>query len=184
LDFYLYIDEFHNLVTETFENLLSEARKFGICLTMAHQYMSQLLPGVQGAILGNVGSIIVFRVGGEDAVKLKPEMDPIFDVQDMTKLGMQEFYIKMTIDGETYNPFSAQTLKILPPPHRSFKDEIIKYSRENYTILASEAKKLIADEEALILRSAQEKSAIEGKKTAVAGGGAGAKEEQGAEPMV
>jgi len=163
-DFYLYVDEFHNLVTETFENILTEARKYGLCLTVAHQYMGQLMPRVQAAVLGNTGNIIIFRVGGEDAVKLKPEMAPVFDVKDMINLGMQEFYIKETIDGETYDPFSAETLKVLPPPHKSFKKEIIEQSRQKYTISADAAKKLIVEEEATILRSAQEKAIIEGKK--------------------
>jgi hypothetical protein len=163
-DFYLYVDEFHNIVTEAFENLLSEARKYGLCLTVAHQYMGQLLPKVRSAVLGNVGTIIVFRVGGEDAVILKPEMAPIFDVKDMINLGTQEFYIKMTIDGETYDPFSAETLKVLPAPHPSFKDKIIESSRQKYTISADSAKKLIAEEEAQIYRSAEEKAIIEGKK--------------------
>ncbi|MEK7187344.1 MAG: type IV secretion system DNA-binding domain-containing protein [Patescibacteria group bacterium] len=165
-DFYIYVDEFHNLVTETFENILSEARKYGLCLTVAHQYMSQLIPRVQAAVLGNVGSIIIFRVGGDDAVKLKPEMAPIFDTKDMINLGMQEFYIKMTIDGETYDPFSAETLKIMPPPHRSFKEEIMKRSREKYSIPIDDAKKLIMEEESTIIRSAQEKAIIEGRKPA------------------
>ncbi|RJP45690.1 hypothetical protein C4587_00420 [Candidatus Parcubacteria bacterium] len=162
-DFYLYVDEFHNLVTETFENILSEARKYGLCLTIAHQYMGQLIPRVQAAVLGNVGSIIIFRVGGEDAVKLKPEMAPIFDVKDMINLATQEFYVKMTIDGESYDPFSAETLRVLPPPHRSFKKEIVERSRQKYTIPADAAKKLIQEEEATIIRSAQEKAIIEGK---------------------
>ena len=163
-DFYLYVDEFHNLVTETFENLMSEARKYGLCLTVAHQYVSQLLPSIHAAVLGNVGSIIIFRIGGDDAVKLKPEMATIFDTKDMINLGMQEFYIKMTIDGETYDPFSAQTLRVLPPPHPSYKDRIIALSRQNYSIPADAAKKLIAEEEATIFRSAAEKAIIEGKK--------------------
>ena len=163
-DSYLYVDEFHNLMTNTFENLLSEARKYCICLTVAHQYGGQLSPSVQAAVLGNIGSIVIFRVGGEDAVKLKPEMAPIFDVQDMTKLGMQEFYIKMTIDGEIYDPFSAETLKVLKPPHLSFREQIIQRSREKYSISAQAAKKLIAEEESSILRTAQEKAAISDKK--------------------
>lgn len=165
VDFYLYVDEFHNLVTETFENILSEARKYNINLTVAHQYVQQLIPRVQAAVLGNVGSIIIFRVGGEDAVKLEPEMAPIFQVKDMINLGKQEFYIKMTIDGETYDPFSAETLRVLPPTHQSFKEEIIRVNREKYTIPKDAAKKLIAEEEATIFRSAQEKAIIEGKKT-------------------
>src|SRR3989344_2779567 len=102
-DFYLYVDEFHNLVTNTFENIFSEARKYGLCLIVAHQYMSQLLPAVQATVLGNSGTLIIFRIGGEDAVKLEPEMAPVFKVKDMINLGMQEFYIKETIDGETYD---------------------------------------------------------------------------------
>lgn len=145
-DFYLYIDEFHNLVTETFQNLMSEAKKYGLCMTLAHQYMGQLLPGVQASVLGNIGTIIVFRVGGEDAVKLKPEMAPVFDVKDMINLGTQEFYIKMTIDGETYDPFSAETLKVLAPPHSSYRDKILEQSRRKYAISAEAAKKLIAEE--------------------------------------
>ncbi len=163
-DFYLYVDEFHNLVTETFENILSEARKYALCLTVAHQYVGQLIPRVQSAVLGNVGSMIIFRVGGEDAVKLKPEMAPVFDVKDMINLGTREFYIKMTIDGESYDPFSAETLKVLPPAHKSFKAAILESSRRKYAIPADAAQKLIQQEEATILRSAQEKAIIEGRK--------------------
>jgi hypothetical protein len=172
-DFYLYVDEFHNLVTETFENILSEARKYGLCLTVAHQYMGQLIPRVQMAVLGNVGSIIIFRVGGEDAVHLKPEMAPVFDIKDMINLGMQEFYIKMMIDGESYDPFSAETLKVLPAPHGSFREKIVARSREKYTISADAAKQLIQAEEATILRSAQEKSIITGGKSGGGSGGSG-----------
>ncbi len=166
VDFYLYVDEFHNLVTETFENILSEARKYGLCLTVAHQYVGQLIPRVMAASLGNIGTIVIFRVGGEDAVKLQPEMAPVFEVKDMINLGMKEFYIKMTIDGDTYDPFSAETLQVLKPTHASYLDKIIEYSRANYTISADEAKKLIEQEEATILRSASEKAIIEGGKKA------------------
>jgi hypothetical protein len=182
-DFYLYVDEFHNVVTETFENILSEARKYGLCLTVAHQYIGQLIPRVQAAVLGNVGSIVIFRVGGEDAVALKPEMAPIFDVKDMINLGVREFYIKMTIDGESYDPFSAETLAVLPAPHRSFRKEIIARSRAKYAISSDAAKKLIAEEEATILRSAQEKAIIEGKAKGSAVPAA-AEAEKVAEPLI
>ncbi|HXF44131.1 MAG TPA: type IV secretion system DNA-binding domain-containing protein [Candidatus Paceibacterota bacterium] len=163
-DFYLYVDEFQNIVTETFENILTEARKYGICFTIAHQYLGQLIPKVKAAVLGNVGSMIVFRVGGEDAETLESEMAPIFKTKDMINLGMQEFYIKMIIDGESYDPFSAETLKVLPAPHGSFKTDIIEASRRKYSISADAAKKLIEEEEATIIRSAQEKAIITGKK--------------------
>ncbi|OGG40070.1 hypothetical protein A3A21_01505 [Candidatus Jorgensenbacteria bacterium RIFCSPLOWO2_01_FULL_45_25b] len=163
-DFYLYVDEFQNVVTQTFENLLSEARKYGLCLTMAHQYMQQLLSSVQAAVLGNVGTIVIFRVGGEDSIKLKPEMVPVFDQKDMINLGVREFYIKMTIDGETYDPFSAETLNITRPNYASEREEIIASSRKKFAVPIEEAKRLMMEEEVSIIRSAREKSAITGKK--------------------
>jgi hypothetical protein len=163
-DFYLYADEFHNLVTETFENLMSEARKYALSLTVAHQYLGQLIPRVQAAVLGNIGTIIVFRISGEDARLLESDMAPVFKIKDMINLGKREFYIKLLIDGESYDPFSAETLKVLPPGHPSYKKEIIERSRQKYSITADAAKKLIVEEEAGILRSAQEKAMIESKK--------------------
>jgi hypothetical protein len=102
-------------------------------------------------------------VGGEDAVKLEPEMAPIFGVKDMVNLGVQNFYIKETIDGEAYDPFSAETLKVMPPTHRSFKKEIIEMSRSKYAVPAEAAQKLMQAEESKIMRSSHEKSIIEGK---------------------
>jgi len=163
-DFYLYVDEFQNVVTQTFENILSEARKYALNLTIAHQYVGQILPKVHQAVLGNCGSVITFRIGGEDAVKMKPEFAPIFDVKDMINLAVGEIFVKMTIDGESYDPFSAETLRVLPPTHPSYKNEIIKMSRDKYSIPKGDAAKLIAEEEATIIRSAEEKAIIEGRK--------------------
>jgi hypothetical protein len=130
---------------------------------MAHQYVGQIIPKVHQAILGNCGSIITFRIGGDDAVKLKPEFEPLFGVKDMINLAVTEFYIKMTIDGESYDPFSAETLRVLPPTHPSYRQEIIDASRRKYSISKDDAQKLIAEEEATIIRSADEKALIEGK---------------------
>ncbi|MCC7160348.1 type IV secretion system DNA-binding domain-containing protein [Candidatus Nomurabacteria bacterium] len=151
-DFYLYIDEFQNVVTQTFENILAEARKYGLNLTIAHQYVGQILPKVYQAILGNIGSVITFRVGGEDAVRLKPEFDPVFGTKDMINLGVTEFYIKMTIDGESYDPFSAETLKVLPPIHSSYREEIMEASRRKYSIPKEEAARIIIEEEKLNIK--------------------------------
>jgi hypothetical protein len=187
-DFYIYVDEFQNVVTETFENILSEARKYGLNLTMAHQYVGQIIPKVHQAVLGNCGSIITFRIGGEDAVKMKPEFAPLFDVKDMINLAVGEIYVKMTIDGESYDPFSAETLKVLPPNHPSYRDEIVESSRRKYAIPKGAAAKLIAEEEATIIRSAEEKAIIEGKKKGGpdegGAGDGGAKTAQEAEPMI
>ena len=140
-DFYLYVDEFHYLMTTTFENLFSESRKYGFCIAVAHQYLSQLLPEVLATVMGNSGTIIIFRVGGSDAAKLAAEMTPIFHSQDMINLGTREFFIKITIEGETFDPFSAETLTVFPSPHISHKQEIINQSRQKYSIALSEVKK-------------------------------------------
>src|SRR3989344_2487307 len=150
-DFYLYADEFHNLVTGSFVNLFSEARKYGINLTGAHQYTAQLLPEVLDTVLGNVANIIIFRVGGDDAAKMEAEMTPLFKAKDMINLGMQEFYIKETIDGETYDPFSAETLKIFPPPHESFKQRIREVSRQKNAMRAEDVKHMLKEEQDAVL---------------------------------
>jgi len=148
-DFYLYIDEFQNLVTKTFENLFAESRKYGFNIMVAHQYISQLLPEVLATVLGNTGTMVIFRIGGDDAEKLKPEMAPIFSVADMINLGTREFYIKITIDGETFDPFSAETLTVMPPTHKSFRDEIISLSREKYATPLADAKKEMEEQRTL-----------------------------------
>jgi len=151
IDFYLYADEFQNLVTDSFVNLFSEARKYGINLTVAHQYTAQLLPEVFATVLGNVATIVIFRVGGDDAEKLESEMNPIFKAKDMINLGMQEFYIKETIDGETYDPFSAETLKVLPATHGSFKEKIVQASRNKYAMNVEDVKRMLKEEEEAVL---------------------------------
>ena len=128
-DFYVYIDEFQNLASEDFTSLISEARKYGLALTLTHQYFGQLSPRFQSAVLGNVGTMIVFRVGGEDAKILESELAPIFKIKDMVNLGTQEFYIKLMIDGEVYDPFSAETLKVLSVNHPSCKNKIFDLRR-------------------------------------------------------
>ena len=183
-DFYIYVDEFQNVVTQTFENILSEARKYGLNLTMAHQYVGQINPKIYQAVLGNTGSIISFRVGGEDATKLKPEFDPLFGVKDMINLAVGEFYIKMTIDGESYDPFSAETLRVLPPTHDSLRDEIIAASRRKFSISKDDAQKLIQEEESTIIRSAEEKAMINNKGKGGAEEEAPVKKAVEAEPMI
>jgi len=160
-DFYLYVDEFHNLVTATFENLFAESRKYGFCIAVAHQYMAQLLPQVMATVLGNVGTMIVFRVGGDDARRLVPEMTPVFHIQDMINLGTREFFIKITIDGETFDPFSAETLSVLPPTHPSYSETVREQSRRKYARPAAEVKSKLDKESR---ESAREWARKEGKK--------------------
>jgi len=131
-DFYLYIDEFSGVATDGFLNTLTEADKYGFCLTLAHQYRSQLSPQIMAGVLGNAANIVIFRLSGDDAYFFEKEMTPVFKAKDMINLGAKEFYVKMAIDGEVYDPFSAETLNVLPPPHPSLKREIIERSHRNY----------------------------------------------------
>ena len=111
-DFYFYVDEFQNFATDTFAEILSEARKYRLCLTIAHQYIGQLDNVVRKTVFGNVGSMVSFRVGAEDAAILAAEYTPIFGVRDIINLGVREFYLKMSIDGELTEAFSGRTLDI------------------------------------------------------------------------
>jgi hypothetical protein len=144
--FYLYIDEFQNLQTHFFEHFFSECAKANIGVTLAHRYIGQLSESVRTAIFGNVGNIVVFRVSGDDAVRLRPEMAPVFDAKDMMNLGTREFYIKMTIRGEMYDPFSGETLAVLLPRHASFREAIVAHSRERYAIPRAKAEELFRRE--------------------------------------
>ncbi|HBD05699.1 TPA: hypothetical protein DCZ32_04545 [Candidatus Uhrbacteria bacterium] len=130
--FYLYVDEFQNIATKTFENILAEARKFGIALTVANQNLSQLSMSLRSALFGNVASIVVFQISAEDAAIMEQEMKPVFEVQDMINLSEREIYVKMTIDGRRWDPFSADVLTLTSPKHESYGSRIIKQSREKY----------------------------------------------------
>ena len=159
-DFYFYVDEFYNVVTDTFINILTEARKYGLALTVAHQYRAQLQPQVMATFLGNVATTVIFRLGGDDALAFEKEMTPIFKAKDMINLGMKEFYIKMTIDGGVADPFSAETLKVLTPMHSSYKDKIIEYNHQTYCVPIEEVKRKIAEEDSLISSTEKIKKSV------------------------
>ncbi len=137
-DFYLYVDEFQNFVTDSFASILSEARKYRLCLTIAHQYIAQLESesgsAVKDAVFGNVGTMIIFRVGADDAESIEKEFDPEFTVEDFVNLPNYHIYTKLMVDGVTSRPFSAKTL---PPVSVDSSEEtknlIIETSRKIYT---------------------------------------------------
>ncbi len=132
-DFFLYVDEFQNFATESFVNVLSEARKYRLALILAHQYISQMEETVRDAVFGNVGTLISFRVGAEDAEFLEKEFFPEFTAQDLVSLSKYDIYLKLMIDGLAGRPFSAVTLPPFSPPDISNKEKIIKVSREKYS---------------------------------------------------
>jgi hypothetical protein len=109
-DFYLYIDEFHNFTTLSLTTMLSELRKYRVNMIFAHQYLAQLDFQVRDAILGNVGTVISFRVGVTDAEILAKEFYPKFSIQDLISLPNYEVFLKLMIDGMISQPFSAKTL--------------------------------------------------------------------------
>jgi len=148
-DFYLYVDEFQNFATDSFAHILSEARKYRLNIIIAHQYVGQLVTDistkVRDAVFGNVGTIIVFRVGAADAEFLEKEFEPEFTQQDLVNLPNYHIYLKLMVDGVTSRPFSAVTL----PPLKfesdpGVKEKIIRTSRERYATPRSEVEEKIA----------------------------------------
>ena len=132
-DFYLYVDEFQNFATESFADILSEARKYRLDLIIAHQYISQLEEPVSDAVFGNVGTIITFRVGATDAEFLEKEFEPVFMMNDLVNLAKYDIYLKLMIDGVSGDAFSATSLSPIVVTEKSSAEKIIKVSRERYS---------------------------------------------------
>lgn len=132
-DFFLYVDEFQNFATESFANILSEARKYRLDLIMAHQYMEQLDEKVLAAVIGNVGTMVTFRVGSTDAEILAKEFIPAFVEEDLVNLPKYQIYLKLMIDGVASKPFSATTLPPIALATDSF-EKVTRVSRERYAV--------------------------------------------------
>lgn len=143
-DFYLYIDELQNFATESFGGILSEARKYHLNMTMAHQYVEQLPEALQAAVWGNVGTIISFRIGAGDAEYLAKEFAPTFLEEDFVNLPKFHVYLKLMINGVASEPFSASTLAPIAS-ESGYADEAIEYSRKHYTHPLEEVEKLITE---------------------------------------
>lgn len=131
VDFYFYVDEFHNFATDTFDEILSEARKYRLNLTLANQFLGQLDAKIRKTVFGNVGSTIAFRMGGEDARVIADEFNPRFSERDIINLGVRDFCVKISIDGEIKEAFSGRTLDI-EIPEQSFIKECIEHSQKHY----------------------------------------------------
>lgn len=130
-DFFLYVDEFHSFVTDSFTSILSEARKYRLSLTLSNQYLSQLREEIKDAVLGNVGSIVSFRTGHEDAEALEKAFGMKYTASHFTSLNNREVCVKLLVDGEDREPFLGRTLS--PQRKRYGKREtIIRRSREKY----------------------------------------------------
>ncbi len=129
--FYLYVDEFQNFATDSFAMILSEARKYGLNLTVANQYISQMSETVRDAVFGNVGTMISFRVSADDSPILSKQFEPQFEPQDLLQMHNRNFIINMVINGEKAPAFSARTLN-LPTATSDNTHQIIENTRTRY----------------------------------------------------
>ena len=142
--FYLYVDEFQNFATDSFAVILSEARKYGLNLTVANQYVAQMTDSVRDAVFGNVGTTISFRVSADDAPVLVKQFEPTFSESDIIQLSNRNFVISMIINGEKVPAFSATTLSIPTTPSDNL-EAIIAHSRENFARPKAEVEKEISE---------------------------------------
>jgi hypothetical protein len=128
-DFYLYVDEFQNLATDTFATILSEARKYRLNLNITHQYIAQLPEDVRNAVFGNVGTIVSFRVGADDAQYLAHQFTPVFTETDMVNIERYNAYVKMIIDNAPQRPFSLRTLRDDTQHNPALRNAIVELSQ-------------------------------------------------------
>ena len=149
-DFYLYVDEFQNFATDTFCSILSEARKYRLCLIMAHQYINQLVvtkggstsSAIRDAVFGNVGTLQSFKVGAEDGEYLAKEYAPVLTEQDIIGISNYKAYIKLNIHNSTSRPFSLETIFSEEGKNPKIREIVKQYSRLKYG-----RKKIFVDQE-------------------------------------
>ena len=156
--FYLYVDEFQNFATDSFATILSEARKYGLCLTVANQYIAQMSQEVRDAIFGNVGSIVAFRMGVDDARSMQRYFEPRFLEYDLVHMHNRHFVVSMTIEGEKIPGFSAISLN-LPPDAQDYTAHIIERSRTQYAVSRDFVDRYIG--ERYLLQSVQQQQQIQ-----------------------
>ncbi len=144
-NFILYVDEFQNFASDAFEGILSEARKYGLSLVLAHQYIEQMEDTVRASVFGNVGTIVSFRIGATDAEHIEKELTPTFLLEDLINLGKYEIILRLMIDGVASTPFSASTIPPIKQAHESYRADIINASRSQWSIPREEIEKYIME---------------------------------------
>jgi energy-coupling factor transporter ATP-binding protein EcfA2 len=185
---FFYVDEFQNVVNKAFASILSEARKYKLGLIIANQYVAQMeekdSTTVKDAVFGNVGTTVVFKVGPIDAEALEPLFAPTFEVEDMVGLGVGDIYLTLSIDGLTSTPFSAKTLLPIESPVRTFREEVIEYSRVHYCRRRTDVEQIIAKRMALFppTPKAPKKAGDRGNFKPAYGNGGGGGGYQGSKP--
>lgn len=161
-DFYLYVDEFQNFATDSFANILSEARKYRLSLILANQYIMQLEEKVSDAVFGNCGTLVSFRVGAADAELLEKEFEPVFMMNDLVNLPKYNVYLKLMIDGIAGDAFSATTLPPILVETPGINERVIAVTRERYASSQAEVEEkirrwtgMLTEEEKQALRTPQ-----------------------------
>jgi energy-coupling factor transporter ATP-binding protein EcfA2 len=145
--FYFYVDEFQSMMNEAFADILSESRKYKLALTLANQYIEQMEEKVRDAVFGNVGTLIVFRVGPFDAEVLKTVFEPTFLAADLVELGLGQIYLTLMIDGVGSTPFSAETIPPIETPKISYREDVVTRSRAVYARTRADVEKIISDKQ-------------------------------------
>lgn len=140
---YFYVDEFQSMMNEAFADILSESRKYKLALTLANQYIEQMEEEVRDAVFGNVGTLIVFRVGPFDAEVLETVFKPTFLPEDLVGLGLGQIYLTLMIDGVGTAPFSAETIPPIEAPSITYRDDVVSNSREKYGRIKAEVEAVI-----------------------------------------
>lgn len=130
--FYFYVDEFQNFANDSFANILSEARKYKLCLTVANQFIAQMEETIRDAVFGNMGTTVAFRVGPLDAEFMEKVFAPVFTQEDLQNVMFGQYYISLQIDGMGSKPFSAQGLLPIPPLQTSMRNMVIEASRKQF----------------------------------------------------
>ncbi len=157
IPFYFYVDEFQNFATETFNEILSEARKYWLWLCVAHQFISQIPKEISWALFGNVWNLISFRISSEDALYMKQHFDPFVDGYDLANLNQREFYCKMQVHGQVKDPFSLRSTYMQDPKiSPSHVQEMYERSRSQYCRTLEEAKKIIQEEQKDVMSAIEE----------------------------
>lgn len=157
--FYLYVDEFQNFATDSFATILSEARKYGLNLTVANQYISQMSEEVRNAVFGNVGTIVCFRISPDDAPFLQKYFEPQFEAGDLIQQHSRFFVTTMMISDEKAPAFSAKTLN-LPTPPDDQTSHIVALSRERYTQTREVVEKIVRQNAGLAIDAAPQTAAL------------------------
>lgn len=143
--FYFYVDEFQNFANDTFANILAEARKYKLCLTVANQYVNQMTEMVRDAVFGNMGTTIAFRVGPLDSPLLEKVFTPVFTANDLENLQFGQYYITLQIDNMGSRPFSAQALWPMPAEKQGLQEQVVLRSRADYSRPREDVEKEITE---------------------------------------